>query len=121
MDLHERYGQNIQYPARNKNPPKGVSVPRCEACGKGKSKSTQPESGNPIQTDRRGEFGKKELLQWCEQGGTRIQETIPHHSETYAVVERLTREVSRPQINSSRQLCTLDAKIYFENETDLTD
>ena len=42
-----------------------------------------------IQADWGGEFRNNELATWCRKKGIRLKETVPYHSETNAIVERL--------------------------------
>ena len=44
-----------------------------------------------IQADWGGEFRNNTLAQWCQNKGIKLKETVPHHSETNAVIERLNR------------------------------
>ena len=44
-----------------------------------------------IQADWGGEFRNKDLEIWCKKRGIELKETVPHHSETNAIIERLNR------------------------------
>ena len=44
-----------------------------------------------IQADWGGEFRNKDLETWCKKRGIELKETVPHHSETNAIIERLNR------------------------------
>ena len=44
-----------------------------------------------LQADWGGEFRNTELASWCKKKGIQLKETVPHHSETNAIIERLNR------------------------------
>ena len=44
-----------------------------------------------IQADWGGEFRNKDLEVWCKKQGIELKETVPHHSETNALIQRLNR------------------------------
>ena len=44
-----------------------------------------------IQADWGGEFHNNDLEKWCKKRGVELKETVPHHSETNATIERLNR------------------------------
>ena len=44
-----------------------------------------------IQADWGGEFRNNDLAKWCKKKGIELKETVPHHSETNAIIERLNR------------------------------
>ena len=44
-----------------------------------------------LQADWGGEFRNTELAIWCKKKGIQLKETVPRHSETNAIIERLNR------------------------------
>ena len=44
-----------------------------------------------IQADWGGEFRNTELATWCKKKGIQLKETVPRHSKTNAIIERLNR------------------------------
>ena len=44
-----------------------------------------------LQADWGGEFRNSELSSWCKKKGIQLKETVPRHSETNAIIERLNR------------------------------
>ena len=44
-----------------------------------------------LQADWGGEFRNNELAVWCKKKGIQLKETVPRHSETNAIIERLNR------------------------------
>ena len=50
-----------------------------------------PHKVQRIQADWGGEFRNKDLEKWCKKRGIELKETVPHHSETNAIIERLNR------------------------------
>ena len=44
-----------------------------------------------IQADWGGEFRNTDLASWCKKKGIQLKETVPRHSETNAIIERLNR------------------------------
>ena len=44
-----------------------------------------------IQADWGGEFRNHDLENWCKKRGIELKETVPYHSETNAIIERLNR------------------------------
>ena len=46
-----------------------------------------------IQADWGGEFRNNAMAQWYHNKGIKLKETVPHHSETNAVIERLNRSL----------------------------
>ena len=44
-----------------------------------------------IQADWGGEFCNHDPTKWCKKRGIELEETVPHHSETNAIIERLNR------------------------------
>ena len=44
-----------------------------------------------IQADWGGEFRNTELSTWCKKKGIQLKETVPRHSETNAIIQRLNR------------------------------
>ena len=44
-----------------------------------------------LQADWGGEFRNTDLASWCKKKGIQMKETVPRHSETNAVIERLNR------------------------------
>ena len=44
-----------------------------------------------LQADWGGEFRNTELSTWCKKKGIQLKETVPRHSETNAIIERLNR------------------------------
>ena len=50
-----------------------------------------PHKVRSIQADWGGEFRNHDLTKWCRKRGIELKETVPHHSETNAVIERLNR------------------------------
>ena len=62
-----------------------------------------------VQADRGGEFRNTELSTWCKKNGIQLKETVPRHSETNAIIERLNRtlqDIARTaMIGSGVKLC----------------
>ena len=50
-----------------------------------------PQKVVQLQADWGGEFRNTELSSWCKKKGIQLKETVPHHSETNATIERLNR------------------------------
>ena len=50
-----------------------------------------PHKVRSIQADWGGEFRNKDLENWCKKRGIELKETVPHHSESNAIIERLNR------------------------------
>ena len=50
-----------------------------------------PNKVRSIQADWGGEFRNHDLTKWCKKRGIELKETVPHHSETNAIIERLNR------------------------------
>ena len=44
-----------------------------------------------LQADWGGEFRNTEVTSWCKKKGIQLKETVPRHSETNAIIERLNR------------------------------
>ena len=50
-----------------------------------------PHKVRSIQADWGGEFRNHDLEKWCKKRGIELKETVPHYSETNAIIERLNR------------------------------
>ena len=50
-----------------------------------------PQKVTQLQADWGGEFRNTELSTWCKEKGIQLKETVPRHSETNAIIERLNR------------------------------
>ena len=50
-----------------------------------------PHKVQSIQADWGGEFRNHDLTKWSKKRGIELKETVPHHSETNATIERLNR------------------------------
>ena len=64
-----------------------------------------PQIVTQLQADWGGEFRNTELSTWCEEKGIQLKETVPRHSETNAIIERLNRtlqDMARTAMISSR-------------------
>lgn len=85
MDDHTRYCTAI--PIRAKSDTKGalkVWITMLE-------NQCSPRKVMTIQADWGGEFRNSELKTWCQKKGITLKETVPYHSETNAIIERLNR------------------------------
>ena len=51
----------------------------------------QPSKSGPTTSRLGGEFRNTELSTWCKEKGIQLKETVPRHSETNAIIERLNR------------------------------
>ena len=85
MDDYTRYC--IAIPIKAKNDTKGA----LKAWIKMLETQCSPRKITQLQADWGGEFRNTELSTWCKEKGIQMKETIPRHSETNAIIERLNR------------------------------